>query len=1315
MINLKNFKNLYEVRKTVRFWLNQPNKKWDFKTHLEFKNFTEKSFQNIENELASNGKYNIGDEEQLIKKISAFVEQLKIQLWYWKVFYQRYDLIAINKDYYKILARKAKFDAIWEIGKSNKYIKVKQPQASQISLSSLKIWNRSDSIIQYWWEIIEKTDYLLNIFKPKLEQYERAIKDANNAHIKPDSINFRKTFLQLLKLTKEFLRPLSDRSIIFEFSKKKVSKEIEKISEFAWEKNNTKIYNVLKNWEELRQYFEANWSQVSYWRVSLNYYTAVQKPNNFDQEIKKSIDDLWIINFLKKSDSQIIDYLHQGSKQKIKLLLTSKHPYPIELLQLFKLKPIPFSVKYNLAKFVEKNYKSETNLSYEDILNKFNLLWRAIDIANDFKNSNHKGNFSLDEYPVKLAFDYAWENTARSLKRDISFPKKVCERFLKDNFDIDVDNADFKLYANLLFIADNLATIEYNNPNNEAELINEIKQAFECMSFSFEKKVYEWHKKAILELLDKEKSQRDYSTISKAKQELWLLRWWLKNKIKKYRDLTQRLIDKKNSHFWIASFIGKTLATIRDGLKEENELNKISHYGVIIEDNNQDKYILISKLEGKDRRDKIVQKLWKWDIKVYQVNSFTSKALNKFIKNPLSEDAKKFHGKYKDEYGFWYENKNWDFTYKIKNVSEYDEQGKWIWYQEEFLNHIKKCLIDSEISREQNWTAFGWSFDGCNNYEEIEKEIDSKWYQLTENSISKGNLESLVKDEDCSLFPIINQDISSQKQENKNIFTLDFEKVFERKECRIHPEFSIFYRKPIEEHKKENKSWIINRFGRLQLLANLGIEFVPRNLSFKTKKEQNRIAIDQKKQNQLVQEFNQEKVNTYFEGLDNYYIFGIDRWIKQLATLCVTDKGWVIQDFTIFTKHFNQASKIWEYRENRKEWILDLTNLKIESDKNWNTYIVDISLFDAKDDNWRSTGTNKQNIQLKQLAYIRKLQYQMSANEKWVLDFIAKYISKDEREQNIKELITPYKEWKKFADLPMDIFQEMFENYYRLKTDQNLSEFEKKNLMKITTELDASENLKKWVVANMIGVIYYLMKYYDYKVKITLENLNQSFWWQVDWINNHYVDIKNNFMYQENQALAWVWTYHFFEMQLLKKIFKISTEEWILHLVPSFGSVKNYFKDIEKYSLIVNIWRNEKYNQFWVVHFVKPDNTSKKCPVCLNTQTTWKKEWMPIINRNYKKSNIFYCERCWFQSIHSHCQEENIKDSNDFHYSVEEVERIEMKNKEAIEKYKKQWKNLHFIKNGDDNAAYNIWEKIRELPKKSDVKNTLISWNISFS
>jgi hypothetical protein len=50
---------------------------------------------------------------------------------------------------------------------------------------------------------------------------------------------------------------------------------------------------------------------------------------------------------------------------------------------------------------------------------------------------------------------------------------------------------------------------------------------------------------------------------------------------------------------------------------------------------------------------------------------------------------------------------------------------------------------------------------------------------LTENYISKENLEKLVNNEACLLLPVINQDISSKKQENKNIFTLDFEKVFE--------------------------------------------------------------------------------------------------------------------------------------------------------------------------------------------------------------------------------------------------------------------------------------------------------------------------------------------------------------------------------------------------------------------------------------------------------------------------------------------------------------------------------------------------------
>ena len=59
------------------------------------------------------------------------------------------------------------------------------------------------------------------------------------------------------------------------------------------------------------------------------------------------------------------------------------------------------------------------------------------------------------------------------------------------------------------------------------------------------------------------------------------------------------------------------------------------------------------------------------------------------------------------------------FQYMMKKENGHD-------IRKVFLSHIKKCLIDSEISREQNWEAFGWNFAGCNTYEEIEKEVDSK-------------------------------------------------------------------------------------------------------------------------------------------------------------------------------------------------------------------------------------------------------------------------------------------------------------------------------------------------------------------------------------------------------------------------------------------------------------------------------------------------------------------------------------------------------------------------------------------------------------
>ncbi|HPC34954.1 MAG TPA: hypothetical protein PLP73_04740, partial [Candidatus Absconditabacterales bacterium] len=131
-----------------------------------------------------------------------------------------------------------------------------------------------------------------------------------------------------------------------------------------------------------------------------------------------------------------------------------------------------------------------------------------------------------------------------------------------------------------------------------------------------------------------------------------------------------------------------------------------------------------------------------------------------------------------------------------------------------------------------------------------------------------------------------------------------------------------------------------------------------------------------------------------------------------------------------------------------------------------------------------------------------------------------------------------------------------------------------------------------------------------------------------------------------------VGTYHFFETQLLKKIFKISIEEKILHLVPSFGSVKNYTY------LIKNNKSQYVFRQFGIVYFVSPKNTSFKCPICL-------KSGREYITRN---DNIITCKSCGFVSG---------KD-----------------NDEILKKYTKTHLNIHFIKNGDDNGAYHIGKKL---------------------
>ena len=205
----------------------------------------------------------------------------------------------------------------------------------------------------------------------------------------------------------------------------------------------------------------------------------------------------------------------------------------------------------------------------------------------------------------------------------------------------------------------------------------------------------------------------------------------------------------------------------------------------------------------------------------------------------------------------------------------------------------------------------------------------------------------------------------------------------------------------------------------------------------------------------------------------------------------------------------------------------------------------------------------------------------------------------------------------------------------------------------------------------MVGVIVYLLELDKYRNKtyISLENLNRAYHFSKDGITGQtipstYQDPEVDFKEQENLVLAGVGTYQFFEIQLLKKLFKIQRENKIVNLVPAFRSVANYEQIIERNK---ESDKDEYKNYpFGIVQFVDPKNTSKKCPWCGAT-----KEFSRV------SKDFIKCQNCNFSTI------ENKKHDID-----------NKQNKEGL--------NLHFIENGDQNGAYHIALKTLKNIKKQN-------------
>lgn len=988
-----------------------------------------------------------------------------------------------------------------------------------------------------------------------------------------------------------------------------------------------------------------------------------------------------------KSSEQIEDYFFKLDKFKT---YHDEKQSVILRTQCFKYKPIPFLVKHQLAEYIA----TQNKWSEDDVLKVLDAIGAIRSPAYDY--AKNKDEFDLKNYPIKVAFDYAWEQLANSVYTTVTFPEEMCEKYLNAIYGCEVrEEPVFRFYADLLYIRQNLAVLEHKNnlPSNPKEYILKIEKTFENIVLPYNIDKFKTYKEDILAKINGGNNFTDYS---KAKQQLGLVRGKLKERIKaekvsqkdrygKVKNSYENPYTKLTNAFkTISSTYGKTFAELRDKFKEKSEITKITHFGIIVEDKNQDRYLLANGLQHstENQHNQVEAILNKLDnsseFTTYQVKSLTSKTLIKLIKNHTTKSGA--ISPYADFH-----------TSKI-NVNWKQIKEHWDTYKSDdsLIRYVKECLTNSTMAKNQNWAEFGWDLSKCNSYEAIEHEIDQKSYVLQRDTISKQSIESLVES-GCLVLPIINQDITSKERKDKNQFSKNWSHIFEgSKAFRFHPEFVVSYRTPIEGYP------IQKRYGRLQFIAAFNAQVVPQNGEFVNLKEQIENFNDEDTQKRNVAEFN-DKVNKALLDKE-YVVIGIDRGLKQLATLCVLDKeGKILGDFEIYKKEFvsmeNRSESYWKHTKVETRHILDLSNLRVETTVEGAKVLVDQSLTLVKKNrdtpNEEATQENRQKVKLKQLSYIRKLQYAMQIKEQEVLDLLKDEPDDEEFKKRVEGVILPYGEGVKYADLPIDTVREMIQDLQTV-IDKKGSQTEKNNII----ELDAADSLKQGIVANMIGVVNFILEKYNYQAYISLEDLSRAYGGAKSGYDGRYLpstsqDEDVDFKEQQNQMLAGLGTYQFFEMQLLKKLQKIERDNKILRFVPAFRSADNYRNIIKLNPKFDNT--EYVHKPFGIIHFIDPKFTSKKCPVCCKAE----------VNRNEKGNNILVCKECGFRTVWEFEQLENSKNGQ-YCFSEDAIKETIENNQKQIEENNLKGKNLHYIHNGDDNGAYHIALKsVKNLNKKT--------------
>ena len=664
--------------------------------------------------------------------------------------------------------------------------------------------------------------------------------------------------------------------------------------------------------------------------------------------------------------------------------------------------------------------------------------------------------------------------------------------------------------------------------------------------------------------IEKIKSIAPKERINKLKEERTNFK---KQRGKFFQKYAKKYISLCKNYEEIAQKLGKLNAQIRGIKKEEVESQLLNYWSLILEEQNNHELLLIHRSCRKEAKE-LIGLNKEGNQRVHQFYSLTLRALDKLCfgfsgteDTEFLENIKKELPEYRDiKEKFSFEN---NFTKKIdetKLIKFYQKVLKSN-YANEVLELNFFCDLEAILTKD------------FKSLDEFQSALEKVCYLKKAYKIDNETKKKLLKLDKSCLFKITSYDLSLH---NKDINIRQHTKLWKEfwsgkneksfYPVRLNPEISVFWREKQNYRFKEGKYSSVKRNRFLEPQWNL-------RTSLTLNATTERIDLSFKKPEDMKEEIIKFNKRFYEDKKDNrLFYYGIDRGLKELATLCVikedlSEKGFSFFPFEIFSlkeEHYNYKGKGHTAFKNPSYFVnehslfnrvvkptLDLTTAKLISGK-----IVengDISTY----------------LKFKELSAKRRLfKYKLEMAEKKILKTRnSLYIKVINRGQEKDETIYSFREDFKTISSMEDIQKEL-QNYLE----------EGKPVIKIN-------HLRNSIASNISGILSFLYKknpgliVLEEKQKQKQKNLDEFIAVQLEWA-----------LYK-----------------------KFQTE----------GLVPPCLKEVD---LLYEKLKKPKDNNFGAISFINPENTSKICPKCNKKQIDKEKF------DQRKKEGWFKCEDCDFDS-----------------------------------------------------------------------------------